>query len=186
MKLARNFVFLIALFFFLSCEDTSELEKRPNILFCIADDWGWPHAGVYGDSVVQTPVFDQLAKEGILFDQAYVSSPSCTPSRSAILTGQHFWRLEQAANLWSTLDRKFPVYPLLFEEAGYAIGSWRKSWGRATYQLEGMIPYVRLGQSTKASGLSWRKNRQISLSASGWGLPIHIDPTRQVPERPLA
>lgn len=137
MKLARNFVFLIALFFFLSCEDTSELEKRPNILFCIADDWGWPHAGVYGDSVVQTPVFDQLAKEGILFDQAYVSSPSCTPSRSAILTGQHFWRLEQAANLWSTLDRKFPVYPLLFEEAGYAIGSWRKSWGPGDLSVGG-------------------------------------------------
>ena len=128
MHLSRFLFFFLLLSVLFSCEKEVALE-RPNILFCIADDWGWPHAGVYGDSVVQTPTFDRLAQEGLLFDQAYVSSPSCTPSRSAILTGQHFWRLEQAANLWSTLDRKFPVYPLLLEEAGYAIGSWRKSWG---------------------------------------------------------
>jgi len=61
--------------------------KRSNILFAIADDWGWPHAGAYGDPVVKTPTFDRLAKENILFNHAYVSSPSCTPSRGAILTG---------------------------------------------------------------------------------------------------
>ena len=31
--------------------------ERPNILFCIADDWGWPHAGAYGDSIINTPTF---------------------------------------------------------------------------------------------------------------------------------
>ena len=75
--------------------------KRPNILFAIADDWGWPHAGAYGDPVVKTPTFDRIAKEGILFNHAYVSSPSCTPSRGAILTGQWHWRLGGAGNLWS-------------------------------------------------------------------------------------
>ena len=63
--------------------------RPPNILFAIADDWGWPHAGAYGDPVVETPTFDRIAREGILFRQAYVSSPSCTPSRAAILTGQY-------------------------------------------------------------------------------------------------
>lgn len=119
-----------------SCEQT-ENEQRPNILFCIADDWGWPHAGVYGDTVVQTPFFDQLAGEGILFEHAFVSSPSCTPSRGAILTGQNFWQLEQGANLWSTLDRRFSVYPLLLEAAGYKIGSWRKSWGPGDLTIGG-------------------------------------------------
>ena len=71
--------------------------KRPNIMFCIADDWGWPHAGVYGDSVVKTPLFDRIAKEGVFFEHAYVSSPSCTPSRNAILTGQYHWRLGEGA-----------------------------------------------------------------------------------------
>ncbi len=103
---------------------------RPNILFCIADDWGWPHAGAYGnDAVVQTPAFDRVAREGVLFRNAYVSSPSCTPSRNAILTGQWHWRLGAGANLWSTLGDELEVYPHLLRDAGYHVGSWRKSWG---------------------------------------------------------
>jgi len=106
-----------------------EIPQRPNIIFAIADDWGWPHAGIYGDPVVQTPAFDRLAAEGILFNHAYISSPSCTPSRNAILTGQYHWRLGPGANLWSTLDPSIPVFPLLLEDAGYRIGHYRKSWG---------------------------------------------------------
>ncbi len=102
---------------------------RPNILFCIADDWGWPHAKAYGDPVVNTDAFDNVANNGVLFDHAYVSSPSCTPSPGAILTGQYHWRLKDNANLWSTLDVNIPVYPLLLEDAGYHVGYWRKSWG---------------------------------------------------------
>lgn len=113
-----------------SCKSrNSGAQAPPNILFCIADDWGWPHAGVYGDPVVQTPTFDRIAKEGVLFDHVFVSSPSCTPSRNAILTGQYHWRLEEGANLWSTLDIKYPVFPLILEEAGYHVGYWRKCWG---------------------------------------------------------
>ncbi len=109
--------------------DKKNSTKKPNILFCIADDWGWPHASVLGDSAVLTPTFDRLAREGVLFDHAYVSSPSCTPSRSAILTGQYHWRLGESANLWSTLDVNTPVYPLILEASGYHVGYWRKCWG---------------------------------------------------------
>ena len=109
------------------CEKASP--EQPNILFAIADDWGWPHASAYGDPVVQTPAFDRLASEGVLFNHAYISSPSCTPSRNAILTGQYHWRLGPGANLWSTLDPATVVYPLLLEDAGYRIGRFRKSWG---------------------------------------------------------
>ena len=104
-------------------------ERRPNILFCIADDWGWPHAGALGDSVVQTPAFDRLAREGVLFPHAYVASPSCTPSRNAILTGQWHWRLKEGANLHSSLSPDLKVYPKLLGAAGYHVGHWRKSWG---------------------------------------------------------
>ncbi len=110
-------------------------EKPPNILFCIADDWGWPHAGAYGDEVVKTPTFDRLAAEGVLFENAYISSPSCTPSRNAILTGQWHWRLEQGASLYGTLSQDVKVYPYLLAEAGYHTGHWRKSFGPGT--LEG-------------------------------------------------
>jgi N-sulfoglucosamine sulfohydrolase len=111
---------------FSSCHSTG---KRPNVLYAIADDWGWSHAGAYGDPVVKTPAFDRVAQEGVLFTNAFVSAPSCTPSRNAILTGQYHWRLGHGANLWSTLDPTTPVYPLLLQKAGYHVGSWRKSWG---------------------------------------------------------
>ena len=68
-------------------------DRMPNIIFCLADDWGWPHAGVYGDQAVKTPNFDRLANEGVLFNNAYVSSPSCTPSRNAFITGKYHWEL---------------------------------------------------------------------------------------------
>jgi arylsulfatase A-like enzyme len=112
-------------------------QSRPNILFCIADDWGWPHAGAYGDPVVSTPAFDRLAREGVLFENAFVTAPSCTPCRNSILTGQWHWRLEEGGNLWSTLHPKFPVYPLILEDAGYLVGHWRKAWGPGKWQALG-------------------------------------------------
>jgi len=118
---------LVAILSLQSCQQ--EIPRNPNILFAIADDWGWPHASAYGDPVVQTPAFDRIASEGLLFNHAYISSPSCTPSRNAILTGQFHWRLGPGANLWSTLDPATPVYPLMLEDSGYKIGRFRKSWG---------------------------------------------------------
>lgn len=116
-----------------SIVDIAETESvsriRPNILFCIADDWGWPHAGVYGDKVVKTPTFDRIAREGILFKNAFVSAPSCTASRNSILTGQHHWRLGWGANLHSKLDTKHKTYPHILRDSGYFVGHWRKSWG---------------------------------------------------------
>ena len=102
---------------------------QPNIVFAIADDWGWPHAGAYGDEAVQTPTFDRLANEGVLFENAFISSPSCTPSRGAILTGQQFWRLEAGGNLWSIWPSKFAEYPKMLAGEGYFVGSYRKGWG---------------------------------------------------------
>lgn len=104
--------------------------RQPNILFLFADDWGYPHAGVYGDPTIRTPSFDRVAREGVLFTNAHISSPSCTPSRGAILTGQDFWRLGPAANLWSVFPDNLAVYPdLLAEQGGYYVGHTRKGWG---------------------------------------------------------
>jgi len=104
-------------------------KKRPNILFCLADDWSWPHASIAGDKVVKTPTFDRVAREGVLFENAFVTAPSCTPSRGSIVTGQWHWRLEEGGNLWSTLPAKFAVYPDMLEQAGYHVGFTRKGWG---------------------------------------------------------
>src|SRR4051794_27252150 len=86
-------------------------EKRPNILFCIADDWSWPFATREGNRTVNTKTFDRIAHEGVLFRHAYAVAPTCTASRGAILTGQWFARLEQGANLHGSLPAKFDVYP---------------------------------------------------------------------------
>ena len=103
---------------------------RPNIVFCLADDWGWPHAGAYGDQAVKTPNFDRLAKEGALFQHAFVSSPSCTPSRNAFITGKFHWELGPGANLWSTLPKEHESFIHLLEDHGYAIGrNNAKTWG---------------------------------------------------------
>ena len=115
----------------------AENKDRPNLLFAFADDWGWPHAGAYGDPVVKTPTFDRLAREGALFHHAYVSSPSCTPSRGAVLTGQYHWRLEGAGNLWSVFPDKFDTYPELIGMAGYATGVSSKGWGPGRTQTGG-------------------------------------------------
>ncbi len=100
----------------------------PNVLFVIADDWSWLHAGAYGDEVIRTPNIDRVAREGVVFDNAYVAAPSCTPSRASIVTGQWFWRLGAGANLYGPLPPEHPVYPDLLEHGGYHVGFTRKGW----------------------------------------------------------
>jgi N-sulfoglucosamine sulfohydrolase len=112
-------------------------DTRPNILFCLADDWSWGHAGADGDRVVSTPVFDRVAREGVRFTHAFSCAPSCTPSRAGILTGQAPHRLEEGGNLWGFLPEKFLVYPDLLEAAGYQVGFTRKGWGPGNFQAGG-------------------------------------------------
>ena len=102
--------------------------NRPNILLCISDDQSYAHTGANGDPVVQTPAFDRVAREGIRFTHAFCDAPTCGPSRSALLTGQHIWRLEEAGNIHSTLPKKFKTYTEVLENAGYAIGFTGKGW----------------------------------------------------------
>lgn len=76
-----------ALLFILGCALCARSEK-PNILFILTDDQGWPTLGSYGNRLVPTPNLDTLAREGMRFTSAYVM-PQCTPTRAALLTGQH-------------------------------------------------------------------------------------------------
>ncbi|TWT38086.1 Arylsulfatase precursor [Posidoniimonas corsicana] len=116
---------------------TAGADERPNFLFAIADDWGWPHASAYGDPVVRTPAFDEIARQGVLFHHAYVSSPSCTPSRNAILTGQWHWRLGSGANLWSDFPARLTTYPELLRGAGYQVGATGKAFGPGRVEPQG-------------------------------------------------
>src|SRR5688500_4452495 len=110
---------------------------KPNILIAIADDWSWPHAGAYGCKFVKTPAFDRVAKEGVLFRNAFTASPGCSPSRAALLTGRHTWQLEQAGTHASSFPKKFQVYPDLLEAAGYHVGHTGKAWGPGNFKEGG-------------------------------------------------
>jgi uncharacterized sulfatase len=108
---------------------------KPNIVFAFADDWG-RYASAYGrlepgglNDVVKTPVFDRIAREGVLFTNAFVNAPSCTPCRSSLLSGQYFFRTGRGAILQGAIwDETIPTYPLLLEKAGYHIGHSYKVW----------------------------------------------------------
>ena len=109
--------------------------ERPNIVVAFADDWG-KYASAYAElepdglhEVVSTPHFDSVADKGVLFTHAYVSAPSCTPCRSSLLSGQHFWRCGRASILQGAIwDFSNDSYPLLLENAGYRIGHTYKVW----------------------------------------------------------
>ena len=111
--------------------------QGPNILFCISDDQSYAHTGANGDSVVKTPAFDRVAREGIRFTHAFCDAPTCGPSRSAILTGQHIWRLEEAGNIHSTLPKKFITYTEVLSKAGYSVGFTGKGWSPGRLQAGG-------------------------------------------------
>jgi N-sulfoglucosamine sulfohydrolase len=108
---------------------------RPHVVMCFADDWG-RYASVYRDlepgginDVVSTPHFDAIANQGVLFTNAFVSAPSCTPCRSSLMSGQHFWRCNRASILRGAIwDGSIPSYPLMLQEAGYRLGHTYKVW----------------------------------------------------------
>ncbi len=112
-------------------------QRRPNILFAIADDWGWPHAGAYGCSWVDTPAFDRVAREGVLFTNCFTSNPKCSPCRASILTGRNTWQLEEAVNHFGVFPSKWGVFPDLLENSGYHVGFTGKGWGPGDHEAGG-------------------------------------------------
>ncbi len=116
-------------------------KDRPNILVIMGDDWSWPHASILADPVVKTPTFDRIAKAGVLFQYAFVSSPSCTPSRFAVASGQHHWRLGGGDSLGGSLPADLPVYPDLLAAAGYRTGFCRKGAAPSSHVHRGNDPF---------------------------------------------
>ena len=121
------------------CIDIKEelKEKKLNILFASSDDQSWAHTSQAGCSFVKTPAFDQIAKKGLVFTNAYASAPQCSPNRAAILTGRNIWQLEEAGTHSSYFPKKFTVFTDLLESAGYHVGYTGKGWGPGNYEDAG-------------------------------------------------
>lgn len=120
----RNSLIILSVLLLTSCDR----QKPPNILFAIADDATYKHFGAYGTDWVQTPAFDRVADEGILFLNAYTNNAKCSPSRSILLTGRHSWQLEEAANHVPNFPGKFTTFPEVLIERGYHVGYTGKGW----------------------------------------------------------
>lgn len=107
----------------------NQAQQRPNILFAIADDWGFGHASAYGCKWVNTPAFDRVAREGLLFTRAYTPNAKCAPSRAILLTGRNSWQLEEAANHIPFFPAKFKTWVESLGDHGYFTGFTAKGWG---------------------------------------------------------
>lgn len=127
-------------------------DKRPNILFCIADDAG--HMSAYGCKWVNTPAFDRIADEGLLFNNMFTCNAKSAPSRATIITGRNSWQLEEACNHWAKFPMKFKSYPEALSENGYEVACTGKGWGPG-YALD------KNGNKRRLTGVVYNDKRLI-------------------------
>ena len=123
---------------------SDSVKNRPNFVFIFADDLGWGDLGCYGNRQIKTPNLDALAAKGTLFTQFYVNGSVCSPSRTAVMTGQfparqkvhgHFATDQQNADrgMPNWLNPRVHTVTRLLQHAGYAtahFGKWHLGSGK--------------------------------------------------------
>ncbi len=130
----KQILLLSLIIFMLNCRTK---EVAPNILLAISDDQSYPHAGAYGYKAAVTPGFDRVAREGILFNNAFTAAPGCSPSRASLFTGRHIWQIEQAGTHASSFPMEYVCFTDLLDSAGYHVGYTAKGWGPGNFQASG-------------------------------------------------
>lgn len=107
----------------------AQAEKRPNIVWIMADDLGWGDIGCYGQQHIRTPNIDRLASEGLRFTDSYAGCTVCAPSRSVLMTGMHMGHTSVRSNPGGVplLESDITVAEVL-KKAGYTNGLFGK-WG---------------------------------------------------------
>ena len=125
----RLFTLLLVPLTVLAAAEPAKLQAKPNVLFIIADDASRYLGEAYGCDWVKTPNIDRLAKQGLVFDNAYTPTSKCAPSRAAILTGRNPWQLEEAANHQPYFPSKFIAFSESLAKAGILTGAAGKTWG---------------------------------------------------------
>lgn len=111
-----------------SCSPGTDQEKTaipPNLILIIADDMAWDDSGAYGHPTIRTPNIDRLAAEGIRFDQAFLTTSSCSPSRASIITGTYPHQTDAEQLHWPV-----PADRITFVEKLRAAGYWTALAGK--------------------------------------------------------
>ena len=115
------FLLSILILFVGSCSKKQSSESRPNIILIIADDMNWDDSGAYGHPTIRTPYIDRLAQEGMLFTQAFLTTSSCSPSRTSILTGKYPHNTDAEQLHWPLPEGHLTFVEIL-KNAGYWTG----------------------------------------------------------------
>lgn len=102
---------------------------RPNIVFIITDDQRWDGMSCAGHPVLKTPNMDRIAREGVMFRNAFVTTPLCSPGRASFLTGQYAHAHNVVSNQQENNERshRLITFPRLLHDAGYEtayVGKW--------------------------------------------------------------
>lgn len=125
----KNSVKLLLLIFsalsIVSCNNTLKEVNKPNIVLIIADDLAWDDLGCYGHPHIQTPNIDKLASEGMLFNNAFLTASSCSPSRASIITGKYPHQTDAEQLHWP-----LPPNQITFVERLMKAGYWTGQAGK--------------------------------------------------------
>ena len=151
-------------------------DQRPNVLFCFSDDWG-RYASIYQDpgrpglnDVIHTPTLDAIGRSGVVFNNAFVSAPSCTPSRAAVATGMPFYRCGSNAFLRSEEYGKardpyksLPGFPELLVKNGYHVMHWGKTTSKSAGRTDRthMEPICHFSQAVSAAADTEARKKEI-------------------------
>ena len=137
-----RFFLMLCLLALLASPATGQDDRRPNIIFILADDLGYGDLGSYGQTVIQTPELDRMAAEGVRFTHFYAGATVCAPSRSVLMTGQHMGHTHVRGNApgprmdaQSLRDVDVTVAEVL-KAAGYSTALFGK-WGLGEVDLQG-------------------------------------------------
>ena len=118
---------LLSLLFFILTFSAFSQDKKPNIIFILTDDHRWDALGFAGNTMIRTPEMDRMAKEGIYYENAFVTTPICAASRASILTGlverTHGYTFGQGDIQEAYVAQSYPVK---LRDAGYTTGFFGK------------------------------------------------------------
>lgn len=143
-----HYYFITVLVFFFSKSQAQQEENLPNILWIVSED-NSPLIGAYGDSFATTPHLDQLATEGVLYENAFATAPVCAPARSTLITGVYPTAMgTQHMRSTYPIPEFIRFFPRYLREAGYYTSNnakkdyntidqpeaWDESSNEATYK----------------------------------------------------
>ncbi|HUW18846.1 MAG TPA: sulfatase [Sedimentisphaerales bacterium] len=159
-------------------------QKRPNIIFILADDLGWAELGCYGNRFNETPNLDRLGAKGTCFTQAYASAPVCSPYRASLMTGQYPARVGMTNYLQpddtNHLSTDYTTIAEMLRSAGYAtgiIGKWHLT-GYASSGVKEFPPAMHGFDETIVS-------ESRGIGGGSYFHPYHFNPdiARRLPDR---